>query len=721
MKVRMPNFRWLLVLAIVPIGVILALGLFATSASASGDTVSPWVIRIDPKDFNEPETVDVDADYQDMESGIEVDEVAIDVPDAIVSSCVKSTNHVKCKATKLAHGDHDAVVKVKDKSGNTSSSSKRFRYDKVAPVISNITASTTGVSVKYTDPAPSSGIASVVVMVDGNPLNCRANGTGCDDDHDGYDHDHDGYDHDIDGYDDDHDGYDDDHDGYDSDRSGYYEDSTGGHHDSDGYFHDGDDDHSGDSSAGYTCPILGNLGCGPHQVVVKITDKAGNVTTGNAVIDNGVCDIVAPTTTDNAPAGWQNTDVTVALTCTDNAGGSGCASTSYEVDGGATQTGNSVSLTTDGVHTITYRSTDNAGNVEATRTATVMIDKTPPAVTTSGDATIEATGPSGAPADFTSSATDALSGAGPTSCDAVSGATFALGSTVVTCSASDAAGNSASASFTITVVDTTPPALTLPADVTVEATGPATPVTFGSATATDVVDGSDTVTCSAASGDSFAVSATTVTCSAIDAAGNASSGSFTVTVTDTTAPVLTLPADMTVQASGPSAQALFTATATDLVDGDVPVTCTPGTGDFFLIGTTFVSCSATDAAGNVATGTFSVTVCQSGRPPLSIICPPVVNPNDPTQDIAWKDKANRILTIKYTFRNGVGPDAYNVQVLSSSGPRGIVCLTPLPLAVGNIPSGGSVKVALDYYYPLGVPLSTTVSACAEDQCGTVYI
>lgn len=721
MKVRMPNFRWLLVLAIVPIGVILTLGIFAASASASTDSVSPWVIKIDPKDIHEPDTVDIDADYLDMESGIEVEEVALEVPDAVVSSCTKTSNHVKCKATNLKHGDHDAVVKVKDKSGNTSSSCKRFSYDKVAPAIGSLTADTSGVSVKFSDPAPSSGIASVVVTVDGNVLNCRANGTGCDDDHDGYDHDHDGYDSDNDSYDDDHDGYDDDHDGNDADHSGYYEDSNGGRHDSDGYYHDNDDDRDGATSGSYTCPLLGSLGCGSHQVVVTITDKAGHVTTGNAVINNGVCDLIAPTTTDNAPAGWQNTDVNVALTCTDNAGGSGCASTSYEVDGGVTQTGNSVSLTTEGIHTVAYRSTDNNGNVEATKTATVMIDKTPPAVTTSGDATVEATSPSGAAVDFTSSATDALSGAGPVSCDTASGATFALGATVVTCSASDAAGNSGSASLTITVVDTTPPALTMPADVTAEATGPATAVTFGSATATDIVDGADAVTCSAASGDSFAVGAATVTCSATDAHGNSSSGSFTVTVTDTTAPALTLPADMIVQATGPTAQAIFTATATDLVDGTVLVTCTPGTGDFFPIGTTFVSCSATDAAGNVSTGTFSVTVCQSGRPPLSIICPPVVNPNDPAQDIAWKDKANRILTIKYTFRNGVGPDAYNVQVLSSGGPRGIVCLTPLPLTVGDIPSGGSVKVALDYYYPLGVPLSTTVSACAADQCGNVYI
>jgi HYR domain len=78
--------------------------------------------------------------------------------------------------------------------------------------------------------------------------------------------------------------------------------------------------------------------------------------------------------------------------------------------------------------------------------------------------------------------------------------------------------------------DTTPPVLTLPAPITVDATEPAgARVTF-SATATDDRDPLPTVSCEPVSGSLFPIGATTVTCVARDAAGNAASGMFTVTV-----------------------------------------------------------------------------------------------------------------------------------------------------------------------------------------------
>jgi Tol biopolymer transport system component len=85
--------------------------------------------------------------------------------------------------------------------------------------------------------------------------------------------------------------------------------------------------------------------------------------------------------------------------------------------------------------------------------------------------------------------------------------------------------------------------------------------------------------------------------------------SFDVTAVDTTPPVLHLPADLTTQATGNSqATVTYTATATDLVDGPVPVSCSPTSGSAFAAGTTMVTCSATDAHGNTATGSFTVSV-----------------------------------------------------------------------------------------------------------------
>jgi alpha/beta hydrolase family protein/CARDB protein len=103
-------------------------------------------------------------------------------------------------------------------------------------------------------------------------------------------------------------------------------------------------------------------------------------------------DTVAPTTVATpspAPnaAGWNNGNVTVALSASDNAGGSGVRSITYAVGGGAATTVSgasaSLSLATEGATTISYFATDNVGNAEAAKTLTVRIDKTPPVATLS--------------------------------------------------------------------------------------------------------------------------------------------------------------------------------------------------------------------------------------------------------------------------------------------------------------------------------------------------
>ena len=94
--------------------------------------------------------------------------------------------------------------------------------------------------------------------------------------------------------------------------------------------------------------------------------------------------------------------------------------------------------------------------------------------------------------------------------------------------------------FTVTVSDTIPPVLTLPAPGPTEATSPDGAVVSYTATATDNTDGRVTVP-NTSVGFHVPLGTTTVTCSAHDNAENTTSGSFTVTVRDTTAPILTSP------------------------------------------------------------------------------------------------------------------------------------------------------------------------------------
>jgi hypothetical protein len=237
-------------------------------------------------------------------------------------------------------------------------------------------------------------------------------------------------------------------------------------------------------------------------------------------------------------------------------------------------------------------------------------DTTPPVVTVPAAITVEATGPAGAVATFAVSAADPDDAAGPVTCSPPSGSTFAIGTTPVNCSSSDTHGNQGSASFTVSVVDTTPPAVTVPGNVVAEATSAAgAVVNYSAATAVDVVDGPLPAVCSPASGSTFALGGTTVTCSATDAHGNTGAATFTVTVRDTTAPTLSLPAAVATDATGPAgAVVVYAATAVDTVDGAVPVFCAPTSGATFSIGTTIVTCAATDKSGNTRSGTFPVTV-----------------------------------------------------------------------------------------------------------------
>jgi hypothetical protein len=181
------------------------------------------------------------------------------------------------------------------------------------------------------------------------------------------------------------------------------------------------------------------------------------------------------------------------------------------------------------------------------------------------------------------------------------------------------------------VVDCAAPVLAgLPTDFEVEATAAdGADVAYVPPTATDAVDGPVAVDCDVPASGRLPLGLTTVTCTASDRAGYEVIASFAITVADRTAPALDgVPSDVAMEASGPDGGVADwpAPTATDTVDGAVAVTCDPAAGSTFAIGTTTVTCSATDAAGNVTTAVFTVEV---SAPAVEL---PVGDPEDPVDE-----------------------------------------------------------------------------------------
>lgn len=272
-----------------------------------------------------------------------------------------------------------------------------------------------------------------------------------------------------------------------------------------------------------------------------------------------------------------------------------------------------------GTTTVHCRAQDAAGN-KATSSFTIeVLDRTAPELTVPANILAEATSAAGAVVTFTPTATDAVDTDVEIVCTPASGSTFAIGTKQVDCTATDNFGNHDDDSFDVTVQDTTPPELTVPANILAEATSAAGAVVTFTPTATDAVDDDVEIVCTPASGSTFSIKTTQVDCTATDNYGNHDDASFSVTVQDTTAPELTVPANILREATSPAgAVVTFTTSATDAVDADVQIVCTPASGSTFGITTTQVNCTATDDYGNHDDEHFNVTVQDTTAPDLTV-------------------------------------------------------------------------------------------------------
>ncbi|MCP3976451.1 MAG: DUF5011 domain-containing protein, partial [bacterium] len=228
----------------------------------------------------------------------------------------------------------------------------------------------------------------------------------------------------------------------------------------------------------------------------------------------------------------------------------------------------------------------------------VAIDNTAPAITAPDDITIECTSPSGESVNLgTPVVTDAQDNNPGVSNDAP--ATFPLGTTIVTWTATDSSGNQATAMQSVTITDTTAPAITAPDDITIECTSPSGEnVSLGTPVVTDACDNNPSVSDDAPA--TFPLGTTTVTWTATDASGNSAQDTQLVIVQDTTAPVITLVGDAITSLYVGGTFADPGASVTDGCDGSVQLVTGGDSVDPGTAGTYLLTYDATDATGNQA-------------------------------------------------------------------------------------------------------------------------
>jgi hypothetical protein len=264
-----------------------------------------------------------------------------------------------------------------------------------------------------------------------------------------------------------------------------------------------------------------------------------------------------------------------------------------------------------GVTVVTYTAS-GPGGTDTCRTLVTVVDETAPDIICPSPVTAELATHEGTAVNIPVTVTDNCDPGPCLSSDAP--CLFPLGTTTVTFTAVDNASNESSCTVDVIVQDTTPPVITCPPPLTVEQESHAGTVVDLVACAWDIGDADVAVTDDAPA--VFALGSTVVTFTAVDDSGNSSSCTTTVTVLDRIPPVMSCPADVTVEQESHAGTVVpLTATATDICDSDV--TITDNTLPVYPLGTTKVTFMGEDNAGNTSTCTTLVTVVDTRQPDIS--------------------------------------------------------------------------------------------------------
>jgi HYR domain len=398
---------------------------------------------------------------------------------------------------------------------------------------------------------------------------------------------------------------------------------------------------------------------GVSTVTITATDGSGNIkicTVSLTVLDTIKPTIICPTAVSVfADANSCNaTNVVLPTpTVTDN-----CGTTSI--------TNNAPSSFSVGVTTYTYTVTDANSNTKTCTNSVTVIDNQAPIITCPANKSINTTLGlcSGTAINLNAIATDncaiqkvtyTISGAttiasATTGINNASTVVFNKGISTVTYVATDVNGNSSTCNFTVTVNDTENPTIVCPANVSQNLVSGCTkiisniaPISFtdncSGATLSYTINGATATSgYGTANGTSFNLGISTVVYTVTDANSNATTCSFTVTISDTIVPIITCPASQTLILDAINCNGtvpIYTAIVSDNCIGIVTQTQNPIAGAAVSgTGTFIVTITATDANGNTATCNVVVTKVDNTAPILT--CPA-------TQTLALNATCNALL------------------------------------------------------------------------------
>ena len=394
-----------------------------------------------------------------------------------------------------------------------------------------------------------------------------------------------------------------------------------------------------------------------------------------------------------------------------------------------------------GQFTYTYSVVDDCLNEDTCTQVIDVVDSTPPTVTCPADVTLECgaatdTGTLGIATATDACATNTLA---PTFVDSVAAGTCPQEEVITrTWSISDPCGNVGTCDQTITIQDTTAPSLTCAANITINCEDSIAPANTGSSTGTDNCDASPVInyTDSVAAGTCGEEGVITRTWTITDACGNSTPCNQIITIVDDTAPVITCPANLSVECNQSTDTSVTgVATATDNCSTNITIaysdvvtadTC-PGNANITRTWT------ATDACGNVASCDQSIVIEDTTGPTLT--CPPNLTvecdeSTDPTNtgtatatdecgavpSITYSDvsaagtcPSEEVITRTWTATDDCGNTSTCDQLITLVDTTPPILTCPTPYYVFEDISGNGV-----------VPDLTAIVAAA-DNCGTVTL